>query len=141
MYAMRILITLIILIICSISDIRNREIDIRVLFPGIIFLFIRIYSCSDYSRTMLSLLPGVIMLILSLVYPGIGAGDAYMFIFLGACYDVRIVVNTMVISIFMACIFALVMLILKKADRSFSLPYAPFILVAFLAAKIVNISL
>lgn len=134
MFEMRILIVLIVLIICTISDIRSREINITILIPGLILLLImggKVYFAG--------VTPGVIILIISKLISGIGEGDAYLFIFVGVMVGLDWVLDIVFISFIVSGVYALIMKATKKYGNDYSYAFVPFVLTGFVMSCLLRL--
>jgi len=61
---------------------------------------------------------------------GMGMGDVKIFLPIGLILGVRLTLNSLIISFFMAGIVSVVLLILKKVQRKSAVPFGPFIVLA-----------
>ncbi len=116
---------------CTISDIRIRKISlIQSLLFFIIGIIIQILQTSSFSYVILSLIPGLFIMVFSVISSGhIGIGDGIMITMIGlylGFIEVPII-------IFFSCIFVLFYagmsrFIRKKQFKE--VPFAPFLLVS-----------
>lgn len=131
------IITLIMLIVCTISDIRERQINLTVILVSIIIALIyRGYVGSAWKgleELIFRFVPGLIMLVISLLRKKlIGQGDAIMVLatgyILGGEYNLILLMGGTLGS----SLYSLVMICLKKTKLGDSLPFAPFMLCGLL---------
>ena len=155
MQKMRILIIFIALLISSIQDIRDRCIDIRILFIGSllygIMSIIEIITGSDNTviyrihnnvfgtfnmllliRLFISLIPGIFFIFLPQKLKGIGEGDGWVILFIGFLQGIEVTLTTMIIAFIIVAIIALLLIILKKADLKKGLPFVPFLTLGYI---------
>ena len=133
MFTLRVLITLIVLSICTVSDIRTREINVLVLLAGIIILI-----CFGEGLRLAGVVPGIIFLLVSKLRIGIGEGDAYILIFLGLISGLNTTFNTVAVSFMVAAVYALILKLYRRAEENYSFPFAPFILLGFTISIIIS---
>ena len=112
----------------SIWDIRKREIlFLPTLTFGIAGGIYRIGYRKECALLLLSLLPGLLLLILALSLPEqIGAGDAWTVLAVGAWTAPEEGLVWLCISMFAAAVAAGVLFLQKKRKRT--LPFVPFLL-------------
>lgn len=120
--------------ILSIIDIKSKTLPtyLIVVFGVICFIFRYIEGCSFYDF-MLSLLPGMVLFILAIcTKENIGIGDAFVVGILGIGYAIENVISILVISLFFIAIWAIGLLIIKKANKKTELPFLPYLFVGHL---------
>lgn len=128
-----ILILYIYLIICTISDIKTKKINLKL---SLIFLFIGLFIFSffikaDMKILLYNLLSGISVLFVSLFTKGaIGAGDAIILIIMSFYMPSASLLIILFFSLLMASIVS-VALIIKKYSRKYALPFAPFITLGY----------
>lgn len=125
--------TIIMLVICSVTDIRRREISLPVvagfLVAGIIYRGYRGMWWQGLFELIMRFAPGLIMLVVSLFRKeDIGIGDAVLVIAtgytLGAVRNIYMLMAAAVVS----GIYSVIMLVLKKMKKGDTLPFVPFLL-------------
>ena len=130
MLAMWTLIKMAVLLICAIDDIKHKEINLIVLLGGVIVLA---GSCviggTDITcmEVVVSIIPGLAVLVISKLAKGIGEGDGYMCVFTSLFYGISHSIDVFSMSFLLAGLYAL----LKKIKNKNSDPvaFAPFLLV------------
>lgn len=130
----KMLILLLYLFICMYTDIKTRTIPLfSSLFFSIFFIVCMLVNHSLFSgKIIASLLPSIFLICISLLKPNsLGLGDGVMFIVIGLSTNFFICLYILLISLFLSSIFSLILLV-KKYNRHYSLPLAPFIFVATL---------
>lgn len=133
MCKMRVLVTLLTLLFCTYEDLRYRQINLLILITGAIGCFLASPHGQSVFAIFLGCIPGIAILALAHITDGIGDGDGYVFLFLGAATGLMNTVNIMIISFFIAGIFALILLIknriINKQEAFGSFALVPFILI------------
>lgn len=140
---MRILmiLTMILLIISSISDIKKKEISILpVLIIVSIAFFYRGYNggAENLCEEMIwRFIPGAVMFIISLVaHNSLGTGDAVIVLATGYILGAWVNLYMLLLGSVMGGVYGLVMLVLKKMNRNDSLPFVPFLLFGLIGVNI-----
>lgn len=146
MLTMRILIALMLLVICSVQDIKTKEVNIVIAaIFGLLGLILSI--CSDVNivlssvpgTVLLSIIPGIALLILSKFISGIGEGDGHIFLSLGLIVGIEDTVQTLYFSFLFSGVYALILRIIKKADFNYSFAFAPFILTGYVLCLLLKL--
>ena len=150
------ILSILLLVICSYTDIRERGISIRVLTVFIVSsaaLMISTYMLGDrygvikrsliYKpdpiNILLSLLPGIILLIISFISrEAIGRGDVYVVSLLGFMTGIDRILAILLISMLSCGIFGLAYMVMKGKSRKDTLPYVPFLLGAYILTMLIN---
>ena len=150
------ILSILLLVICSYTDIRERGISIRVLAVFIVSsaaLMISTYMLGDrygvikrsliYEpdpiNILLSLLPGIILLIISFISrEAIGRGDVYVVSLLGFMTGIDRILAILLISMLSCGIFGLAYMVMKGKSRKDTLPYVPFLLGAYILTMLIN---
>ena len=147
MFKVRVLIALVMLLICSVQDIRTGYINITVvgLATG---LYLCVYVLYELCMNMASnngsmnfailnesslklhitdIILGVFFILLSKVAKGIGEGDFYVLAALCLICGSKDIPGIMFTSSLFAGIYAIFLKLVKKLDLSEGFPYVPFI--------------
>lgn len=127
-----------ILLVGSFFDMKERKIPILLLLAGgaaAAVLFLMQTAEAKWETALLeaafSLLPGTGMLLLSFVSgEKVGRGDGFLLLVLGALEGAETVCLTFGIGLFLQSVFAVGLLIAKKADKQTCIPFVPFLLAA-----------
>ena len=127
------IILLILLMICAAEDLKRKEVTVTyILLFGIIGVILHLFfpSCSVYSM-LWGLLLGIVIMALSLLTSGsIGMGDGILLtvtgVYLGGYANLELFLTGM----FLAGIWALVLLVGKKKKRRDKIAFMPFLLAA-----------
>jgi len=128
-----ILILYIYLILCTISDIKTKKINLKLslVFLLLGFFIYPFFIKSDIKILLYNLLPGICILLVSLFTKGaIGAGDAVILIIMSFYMPSASILIILFFSLLMASVIA-VTLIIKKYSRKYALPFAPFITLGY----------
>ena len=124
---------LIILILSSIEDIRKKEILLWEIatcgFMSVAAMGFAIYEGSfDILYILLSLLPGALMLLLSLITrEGIGYGDGLIILAAGPAIGFDDLIMALMTAIVLSGLFSGILLIVKKAKRKTRIAFMPFL--------------
>ncbi|MCR5675562.1 MAG: prepilin peptidase [Lachnospiraceae bacterium] len=123
------------MLVTSIRDIRKREIA-RWMFAaaGVLStaaVIIEIAGSADTGltagRTILSLLPGIILLALGFLSKGgIGYGDGIFALLLGPVFGLERMATGICLAFFLSAVFSVILLVRKRVGRDSSLPFIPF---------------
>lgn len=125
------IVLLIYLFLCTISDIRYKKISlIQSLCFFIIGILFQIYFGSLSFHTILSLIPGIFLTLLSIVSSGhIGLGDGIMVTICGLYLGFLEVPAIMLISCFFVIMYAIILGFIKKKQLK-TVPFAPFLFIS-----------
>ena len=135
---------LIVLIISSIEDIRKKEIllweILTCAFLSVAAAGLSFYEGSfDTLGTLLSLLPGAVMLFLSLITRGgIGLGDGLIILAAGPALGFYDLFMALMTAIVLSGFFSGILLILKRAKRKTKIAFAPFLAVGCAMATVLS---
>lgn len=120
--------------ICTYTDLRRREIGLLpavvTLAAAILYRGIRGIYWEGYTELGLRLVPGMVLLLLSLLWENrVGLGDGIMVAVCGYALGADYGMRTALISFVLAGAYGTVMKITRKQK---SLPLAPFLLAGFI---------
>lgn len=129
---------IVILIISSVFDIRWKKVPLFILIGGgvwaVLWICINIFISSMGETLMASavaVIPGAGLIALSfLTDKKIGYGDGIIMMILGVLQGLGTIVLVFSIGLFLQSLAAVVLLIMKKADKQTCIPFIPFLLVA-----------
>lgn len=127
-------ILLILLFICAMEDLKRKEVTIMyILMFGIIGVILHLLcpNCSIYSM-LWGLLLGISIMVVSLFSRGnIGMGDGILLtvtgVYLGGYKNLELFLT----GLFLAGIWSLGLLVLKKKKRKEKIAFMPFLLIAY----------
>ena len=151
MFKVRVLIAIVMLIICSYQDLKRKEINLSVLILSVLIntafvvidetseilnnniSFSGMYIKKSVAEIVMSVFPGIFILIFSKLFGQIGEGDGYAFIAIGLISGVRIVLLAMYISFLIGGIYAAYKRFIKKEKAEYGFAFVPFILIGYIA--------
>lgn len=122
----------ILLCICSVSDIRRKEIPLAALLAGFMAaLGINGFNLwkgwASVTEIAISLLPGIFFIIISFCTgEKVGYGDGLFIIILGMLLGFGRCIFVICVSLVFSSAFALILLVLHRAGRNSRLPLVPF---------------
>ncbi len=124
----------------SIIDIKSKKLPIWLIEVFAIICFIlRWFEGISVWNFLLGLLPGIVLLLLAICSgEKIGIGDAFVVGTLGIGYAIENVISILAISLFFIAIWAIGLLIVKKANKKTELPFLPYLFVGHLLVCLVN---
>ncbi len=131
---MQSVVLLILLMICAIEDFKRKEVTVTyILLFGIAGVVLHLFypNCSIYS-ILWGVLLGISVMVVSLLSRGsIGMGDGILLavtgIYLGGYENLEL----FLVGLFLAGIWSLGLLVLKKKKRKEQIAFIPFLLVAY----------
>ena len=149
MQKMRILIVITVLFICTIQDIKSKYIDIRTVWIGS-FLYVigaginfwreinnnviycknnlwYMFESYELYLFLISLLPGIALLFLAKYINGIGEGDGWIVLFIGAVHGIEVLFPTLIIAFLISSVLGGILLFIKKVSLNTELAFVPFI--------------
>lgn len=126
---------------CSWHDIRTKKIPLQLLLFGFgLGLINTILQLSSSKRSLwealLCLLPGTALFLYSKAVNGkLGMGDGWMILTMGLFLGFEGCIALLAAGCFLTIATALPLLIFKKIKKDTQLPFAPYLLAAFLIMK------
>jgi len=117
-----------ILTICVITDLKNRKIYNKVIFPGLLIAFashMLLGGFQDLLSSLIGFVVGFVVLFIPYLMGGIGAGDVKLLALIGALMGSSFVLYTSIYMALAGGFIALVLLVKEKKFWAFlkSLPY------------------
>lgn len=136
------------LAISSVFDIRTKKVPLYVLaagtLPAIVFLCRRMMQNTENGwggnvmDIVWCLLPGLFLLLLSrITEEKIGAGDGLLLLLLGVMEGGRMAGLVFCWGIFLQSVFAVGLVICKKAGKQTQIPFVPFLLLGRLVLYVI----
>jgi len=118
----------------ALFDIKKKQVCLTILLPlGAVALFWRLFQGTPVPELLSGLLPGTGSLLLSYVTKeSIGRGDGWVLCILGLFCGWKITLAVFCTALFFAAVWAMVLLVWKKAGRKTELPFLPCISLGFL---------
>jgi leader peptidase (prepilin peptidase)/N-methyltransferase len=140
-----IVLTMTVLVIASIHDIRKKEISFWMLSAcGSIAVLTSAVGIMDGVKTweecFLAIVPGVLLLLIAYVSrQGIGYGDGFLVLAVGPVFGFEQIFTGVCLAFGISAVFSIGMIVFAKAGRKSSFPFIPFLTsamgVILLAAK------
>ena len=135
------MVSLMLLIVYSLQDIREQKISILSLLLGFIVVLVRgiFWQENNFSYTwgnnvcwgLTGMLPGVILFLLAVVTQGcMGTGDGLVLSVIGFLLGIKRVWWLLVMAFFFSFLYGCLLVVLKKKRREF--PFVPFYLPALI---------
>jgi leader peptidase (prepilin peptidase) / N-methyltransferase len=127
------------LLLCSVQDIKRKEIHISMLFIGIILGLVGAFFILETSiqNRILGLALGVMLLLLNVVTKGqIGIADAIIVSTIGITLGFYITSGILLLAVFLSAIVSLVLMILRRVKRKTTIPFIPFLLAGFVGVLV-----
>ena len=134
---MRILIAFSMLLICSIEDLRTHMVNI--ILPIATGLLSLLLLRDSLIMCIISMLPGLILIITAKFINGIGEGDGYVILSLGMIAGIDDTLTTLFLSILSASAYAGYLAIVRKTCRNKEFAFVPFIGVGYLICVLVKL--
>ncbi len=115
------------------TDIRRRQISL--LSVGIFLVLGILYQCFYLKQgtvMLLGLIPGVVLVAVSkATSESLGMGDALLMLVLGIYLGLEEAVNVLLLSLFLAAIWAGILLVVRRKKRDYEFPFVPFLLLGY----------
>lgn len=125
------------LTVSSVFDVRKKRIPIQVLIAGGIWAVIclTISAVRNGAEVLTGALPGLIpgagLLALGfLTQQKVGYGDGILLMIMGLMEGGKMVLLAFCIGLFLQSILAVLLVLVKKADKQTQIPFVPFLLTA-----------
>jgi leader peptidase (prepilin peptidase)/N-methyltransferase len=122
------------LTMCSAQDVKRKQIRLNlVLAFGILgILFHMLWRIQSMGSLLSGMAVGLVLLVLALLSGGrIGVGDGVLLIVTGIYLGLEENLELLFTGLFLCGLWALVLLVLKKKQRQDTIPFVPFLLVAY----------
>ncbi len=117
----------------SIMDIRSRKVPVWTLvMGGVLTSAACICQKNGYPDIARGMLPGIFLLLTAFVTGKAGYGDGVVLLFLGMTAGAGESFIIFGISLFLAALFSVLLLALRKAGRNTGIPFLPFLTAAWL---------
>lgn len=140
----KVIFVLLYLIILSIMDIREKQVPLYLLAAGLILAIIigigeetkeglnsGMNLLNIGGKILLGMIPGVFFLGMAWLTGKAGKGDGIVVMIVGILSDYRICMAVFCTSLLLISAFAVCMMALHKIHKKASLPYIPFLAVAY----------
>lgn len=125
-----------VLFVCAVADIKKKELSVKLFaMLGIVALLGCIYGWKNAGiMAAAGALPGILLLVLArITEQSIGYGDGILLAELGLLTGVGKCMLILAAALAMAGVFSLVIVVVKKVDKRYKIPFVPFLATAFAA--------
>ncbi|MFQ9933374.1 MAG: prepilin peptidase [Lachnospiraceae bacterium] len=141
-----ILLPAIYLIICSFTDIKSMKISLPLsLMFSLTGILLSLFSLTNHQNIfdlILSVSAGLLIILASFISRGsIGIGDGFIISVIGCFHSSWITVCVIAYSFFIAAVFCLILILLKKQSKGVKIPFAPFILIGYIFNFLTSVKL
>ena len=127
------IVTLAMIVIEAISDVKRREIKIVYLIVAGTIGILALVISGEKSRIISSLF-GIAIGLAYLTKGGIGYGDGLLLCISGLLLGVRNNIILLLMGCFFSAVVSMFLLVIKKADRKTLLPFVPFLIPAVIVS-------
>jgi leader peptidase (prepilin peptidase)/N-methyltransferase len=133
---MKTIVITIFLILSTLIDLRKKEVNISlcisVALVGLIYeIFI---SKTDILSIILGILPGIFLMLTSIVTnEEIGKGDAAILSTIGIFLGLKKTILVLIYALFSTIIIGGILLLIRKKNKKYKIPFVPFILFSYIA--------
>lgn len=133
---MKTIVIIIFLILSALIDLRKKEVNISlcisVALVGLIYeIFI---SKTDILSIILGILPGIFLMLTSIVTnEEIGKGDAAILSTIGIFLGLKKTILVLIYALFSTIIIGGILLLIRKKNKKYKIPFIPFILFSYIA--------
>lgn len=133
---MKTIVITIFLILSTLIDLRKKEVNISlcisVALVGLIYeIFI---SKTDILSIILGILPGIFLMLTSIVTnEEIGKGDAAILSTIGIFLGIKKTILVLIYALFSTIIIGEILLLIRKKNKKYKIPFVPFILFSYIA--------
>lgn len=122
----------------SVMDIRRRRVPVWMLVPGGILAGIMFICQQAMPGDMLkAILPGDVLLVTAFLTKKAGYGDGIVMLFLGILSGSVKSLLIFAVSLFLAAVFSVILLGVRKVGRNTRIPFLPFLTAAWLIVMLV----
>ncbi|MBC8160041.1 MAG: prepilin peptidase [Roseiflexaceae bacterium] len=128
-----------VLIAVSITDIRERRIPNKIMFPAIITAFICALALPERWMLLLGGLIGLVMLLIPTIIYGLakaGGGDIKLALFLGLVLGYPLIIPALLIAFLSAGLFAAIGIVTVRMTRHATLAFGPFLALGGIVAAV-----
>lgn len=125
----------VVMLICTVADIRRKEISVWLFVILGITAITGYIVCAEQKGWMLivGMVPGMLMLILAkITEQSIGYGDGIILVEIGVVTGVGKCMLVLAAALAMAGLFSLGIIVIKRVDKKYKIPFVPFLTAAYL---------
>ncbi len=130
-------ILLIYLLLMAVNDIRKKEIHLGITaIVGVILAARQLYLVFQGEMSAVSaflgILTGIFLIVVSVATEGqIGIGDGLLFVICGLFFSLYETGVLLLISLFLTAAVSGIMIVIKRAGKKDTIPFAPFVLAGY----------
>ncbi|HEX3077101.1 MAG TPA: prepilin peptidase [Lachnospiraceae bacterium] len=132
---------LLLLVICTIEDCKNKKIVTWHLLVTLPFLCLDLWFNPEVtllSRLCGIVIGGIFLLLSKLTKEQIGVGDAYIIIAIGLMLGGFSCLEVITYSFFISSIVAIILMIIFRFSRKKTIPFVPFLLLGFICSVVLG---
>lgn len=125
-----------VMLVCTIVDIKKKEISIWLFGLLGIIVIIGYIALGNQKGYMLAagVIPGALLIVLAkITEQSIGYGDGIILAEIGIVTGVGKCMLILAVALAIAGVFSLGIVIIKKVDKKYKIPFIPFLTMAYLA--------
>lgn len=127
------------LFICSIQDVKRKQIHIALLCIGMVTVMFGAMFFIDISikNRLMGFLPGGLLLGLNLITKNqIGIADGIIVCIIGGALGFYISSGILLFALFLSAIISLILIVLKKVKRKTTIPFIPFLFAGYVGVLV-----
>ena len=124
-----------VMVVCAVTDIKIKELSLKLFaLLGIVSLAGCILGQNEeIPMTVTGVIPGILLIVLAkITEQSIGYGDGIILAELGLFTGVGKCMLILAVALAIAGIFSLGIVVFKKVDKNYKIPFIPFLAIAFL---------
>lgn len=124
-----------VLMVCAMIDMKKREIPLILLGSAFMILCLSfpLHNNITWIEGIGGVLIGITLFGVNKISRGqIGSGDAFVFCITGVYLGFWENLNLLLYSLFIAAVFSIGLIIIKKVHRKYAIPFVPFVFLAYL---------
>ena len=125
-----------VMVVCTIADIKKKEISVWLFgFLGLIVIMgCFVPEIPKWYIPAAGVIPGILLIILAkITEQSIGYGDGIILAEIGLITGVGRCMLILATALALAGIFSLVILVIKRVDKKYRIPFVPFLTMAYVA--------
>ena len=133
---MKTIVITIFLILSTLIDLRKKEVNISLCISvALVGLIYKIFiSKTDILSIILGILPGIFLMLTSIVTnEEIGKGDAAILSTIGIFLGLKKTILVLIYALFSTIIIGGILLLIRKKNKKYKIPFVPFILFSYIA--------
>ena len=133
---MKTMVIMIFLILSTLLDLRKKEVNISlcIIFALVGLIYEIFISKTDILSIILGIIPGIFLMLTSIVTnEEIGKGDAVILGIIGIFLGLKKSILVLIYALFMTVIIGGILLLIRKKNKKYKIPFVPFILFSYIA--------